>query len=115
MEQGPFGTCESLMMTSKHVLFLNVKLECRAGQGDGYCVPQSMLESAPVCSPDGPSSQCASNSLCFMRDAEEESLEKWYAIHCIPDLQWRVAAILMLYRVIVVEKPNLLLVVILMS
>lgn len=90
MKQGLCGTHKSLMMTSKLVLFVSAKLKCRAGQSDGYCVPQSMQDSAPTCSRDGHSSQCASNSLCFMRDAEEDSLEKWYAIccpHCIPVLQ----------------------------
>ena len=53
------------------------ELLCRAGQGEGYCVPQSMQQSAASCAADGPMSQCAGNSLCFMRDAEEGSMEKW--------------------------------------
>ena len=62
---------------------MSQQLECRAGQSDGYCVPQSMQHAAPSCAPDGHVSQCASNSLCFMRDAEDDSLEKWYVLCCL--------------------------------
>ncbi|KAL3136923.1 hypothetical protein ABBQ32_006529 [Trebouxia sp. C0010 RCD-2024] len=49
----------------------------RGGEGEGYCVPQSMQQSAGSCAADGPISQCAGNSLCFMSEAQEGSLEKW--------------------------------------
>ena len=71
-----------LTVTSKHVMYIREQLDCRAGQSDGYCVPQSMQQNAPSCSADGHVSQCASNSLCFMRDSEDDSLEKWYVFHC---------------------------------
>lgn len=57
------------------------KVLCRSMHNEGYCVPQSLQQSAGSCSAEGLWNQCGGNDLCFVRGPEEESLEKW-CVHC---------------------------------
>ena len=75
------------------LLYMRVQLtsECfyrsSHAASQGWCVAHSLVQTSTGCSAAGSADQCSSNSLCFVRGEEEESLDKWYSVSCMYLLQ----------------------------